>query len=114
MDNYDFLTRDAKSFLLKLYKNYLDKANNDIDRSSAKRFGSSLEIRSNITPEISIENITSYCFELSDKNFLNVIPGSNIAFKTELTNSGINVMENRFARNAAKVLDAIVKLKTVI
>lgn len=114
MDNYDSLTNDSKSFLLKLYKNYLEKINNGIDRDSAKRFGGSIKIQSDITPDISVKNITSYCFELDDKEFLNVMPGSDIAYKTELTNLGINVMENRFARNVSKVLNALAKLKEVI
>ncbi|WP_338232828.1 hypothetical protein [Companilactobacillus muriivasis] len=114
MDNYDSLTKDAKSFLLRLYKNYLDNTDRGTDRNSAKRFGSSLQIQKNITPDISVANISSYCFELDEKKLLHVIPGSNIAYRTELTNAGINVMENRFAKNVAKVLDAIIKLKSAI
>lgn len=114
MDNYDSLTKGAKVTLLKLYKNYLDKIDSGADRELAKQFGGSDDIKKNIIKDESISNIDSYCHELSDQKLLDITVADDLVYISSLTNLAINIMENRFARNAAKVLNTIVKIGSVI
>lgn len=114
MDNYDLLTKDAKSVLLKLYKNYLEKIASGVARDQAKQFGSSEDIKDNILPDETIDNIDSYCYELRDQNYLHVVGADNSIYLSELTSLAINAMENRFAKNVAKVVNAISKLAPFI
>ena len=103
------LTKDAKTVLYELYKEYIVRRHNHISKSNAKDFISSDSIQENFFPDCSIDDIVDALRELGQNGFLyNVYSGDTI-YHCELTDYTISVMENQKKETFLTAVDFISK-----
>lgn len=103
------LTKDANKLLCILYKSYLQKRKSGSSKSDACEFGSSQDIREELLPEYSFEDVDYTCFELAQTDFIDCFEADGIAYRVLLNSQGIAFMENRFKNGLSEVVDFISK-----
>ncbi len=104
------LTKDAQYMLCALYKSYLDKRENDVDKDGAKMFGSSGDIYETFMSEWLFQDVDETYRELLRAGYLH----NNIASFVILSDKSIIYMENRFKRKGNKIVDCMIKIKSFI
>ncbi|MGK0551938.1 hypothetical protein ACSFB8_07600 [Enterococcus faecalis] len=108
------LTEESKFVLETLYKEYLDKINNGISKSEAKKMNSGQAIHDDFFSYMLYDDLVDSCRELDQQEFLNIMWGSNKPFRVFLTNKAIVEMENKFSNDMKKVLDSILYWKKLL
>lgn len=100
------LTKDADKLLCCIYKIYLERLENKVDKDTAKLFELNFYTTEKRISSWSEENITDSLDELENQNMLETY--SDYSFI--LTASGIVYLENRFSKKLAEVLDYLSKI----
>lgn len=108
------LTKDADALICVLYKEYLQRRENGIPKSTAKRFGGSPNIHSQLMSKWSFEDVDETCRELSRAGLLKCFYADNIAYDALLSDAGIIYMEKRFANGLKSVLNYLERIKAFL
>lgn len=108
------LTKDSDYLICFLYKNYLQKRNSGIPKSQAKNVGSAEDIRQEIFPKWSLDDVEETCRELARVDMLHCFNADNTIYMAILSDNAIIYMENRFENKVNKVIDYIAKIKSMI
>ena len=103
------LTKEAKTVLYHMYKEYLVRRDNGESRSSSKNFGSAVKIHSYLFPDSSLEDIEDVLRELGRNGFLNNCYADNTVYTCALSDSAIIKMENQKKETLLTVADFISK-----
>lgn len=102
----DELTIETKKILCLVYKEYIDRKKNGINRESAKLFNSNFYEDISQLSKYSKDDINSFTEELLKADYIEkYIDGS-----FELQNKAIIILENRFKNNAKEVLNFLTSL----
>lgn len=104
------LTKDADKFLCKVYKAYLEKRKNGIDKRKAKTFPIAAILKKELSLPYSIEDIGSFVSELNSVSFVK----QHMYYGFELHDKAIVYMENRFKNGLKDVIDYLAKLSRII
>ena len=89
------LTKDSKTVLYHLYKEYHVRRSNGSSRSDSKDFGSSQHVQELLFPDWSVSDVDDCMCELSRNGYLRTHHASNLIYESELTDEAIVVMENQ-------------------
>lgn len=108
------LTNDAKFLLSSMYKIYIERRKNNVDKKDARLFGNIHTIKNDIMPEWSEADILDTCGELKRKGYINAISGNNSYARIELTTDAIALLEVTFKDKVDTVLDYLSKIKSAI
>ena len=108
------LTKDAEYMVCALYKSYLDRRKNGVNKHDAKMFGSSENIHKDFMNEWIFQDVDETCRELSRAEYLHNKYADNIAYFVVLSDKAIIYMETRFERKINKIVDYMAKIKNVI
>ena len=103
------LTKEAKTVLYHMYKEYLVRRDNQIPRSQAKFFGSAESIHASLFPDWSLEDVEDILCELGRNNFLNNDYADDTVYDCELSDSAIVKMESQKKEALRTVADFISK-----
>lgn len=103
------LTKEAKTVLYHMYKEYLVRRDNQIPRSRAKEFGSAESIHTSLFPDWSLEDIEDVLRELDRNGFLNNHYADDTIYDCELSDSAIVKMESQKKETLLTVADFISK-----
>ena len=103
------LTRDAEKLIALIYKQYLERRKNGAFREDAKSFGSSKELKDLLHLDAPIEDLDSFCYELSNYGYLSVLSADDTAYEITLTNAGIADLERRFTDGLKSVVEFLTK-----
>lgn len=87
------LTKDAKSILFTLYKEYVDRRKHGFSKSQSKRFNSASFIQENFFPDLPLEDVEDSLRELGRNDFLDNFYADNTVYFCTLSDYGISVME---------------------
>ncbi|XHB95559.1 hypothetical protein AAFF39_00625 [Lactococcus garvieae] len=87
------LTRDSKELLAIIYKEYLDKINNGVDKRTAKIIPGGSDEVSKLVPTWLYEDVKETMYELQRKDLLGCQPASNKIFRAWITDDLIIYME---------------------
>lgn len=89
------LTKESKTVLYHLYKEYQVRCSNGLSRSFSKEFGSSEEVQELLFPDWSVDDVDDYMRELKQAGYLEISCSSGIIYESNLTNEAIAHMENQ-------------------
>lgn len=103
------LTKEAKTVLYHMYKEYLVRRDNHVSRSKAKEFGSAENIQSLLFPDWELEDIVDTLRELGRNGFVKNFNADGSVLDCTLTDSAIVVMENQKKETLLSVIDFIAK-----
>ncbi len=93
------LTKDAKTVLYKLYKEYSDRRKHGFTKSDSKNFINVEEIQKNFFPDLLLEDVEDSLRELGRNNFLNNLYADDTVYTCRLSDFAIATMENLPTRN---------------
>ena len=105
----DDLTNEQKLLLTAMYRDYLELSKK-VGPEKANAFGDSDEINYKYFIDRSNSYVSSLCWTLYRKGYINCCGGDNIANEISITDDTIIYFENKFKNNASKVLNAINEL----
>lgn len=103
------LTKESKTVLYHMYKEYLVRRDNHIPRSRAKEFGAAENIQSLLFPDWELEDIIDTLRELGRNGFVKNFNADNTVYKCDLTDFAIVKMENLKKETLLNVIDFIAK-----
>lgn len=103
------LTKDAKTVLYHLYKEYLARRDNNISRSRAKHFSSAESIQTSLFPDWLLEDVEDVLRELGRNGFLDNNYADDTVYDCYLSDVAIVKMENQKMENFLTVADFISK-----
>lgn len=102
----DELTRETQKMLCLVYKEYLDRRKNNIDRESAKFFRFNFYEDIPQLSQYSQNDISSFTSELSKAGYVKMYIDGGFA----LQNKAIIMLENKFKNGAKEVLGFLTNL----
>ena len=108
------LTNDADALICVLYKEYLQRRKHSINKAEAQTFRSSESIHKSHMSKWSYEDVDETCKELSREGLLNCGYADNVVLSSQLSDSAIVYMENRFKKGLSEILDYIDKIAGII
>lgn len=103
------LTKDAKTVLYHLYREYCSRRNENISKSNAKDFGSAGSIHASLFPDWSLEDIEDTLRELGREGFVTNLHGDNTIISCTLSDFAIATMENQKKEILISLADFIAK-----
>lgn len=103
------LTKEAKTVLYHMYKEYLVRRDNQVSRSRSKEFGSADSIHASLFPDWSLEDVEDVLRELGRNGFLNNHYADDTVYDCSLSDSAIVKMENQKKETLLTVADFISK-----
>lgn len=112
IDDYN-LTNDAKFLLSSMYKEYLERRQNNTDKSKARLFNN-IENIQEIMTEWSHGDVLDTCSELRRKKLINAIQASDTLLNISLTTDAISLLEVSFKDKIDNVLEYATKIKSLI
>ena len=89
------LTKDSKTVLYHLYKEYCVRRSNGISRSNAKEFHSSESVQKLLFPDWSVSDVDDCMCELGRNGYLSNNRASDLIYDSTLTDKAIVTMENQ-------------------
>lgn len=104
------LTKDADMLICLIYKDYLNKREAGMSKSSAKAYSSRSDFPESLTDHFSISDIRDTLRELKAAGLIRSYSYSGFA----LSDKAIVYMENRFPRGVSQVLDWFAKIKSAV
>lgn len=108
------LTKESDYLICAIYKDYLEKRKNGMDKSHAKHSGSSKRIHEEILTKWMYEDVDETCLELERAGLLNCYSADNAVLDSYLNDEAIIYMENRFKNNVNSVFEYMAKIKSAI
>lgn len=109
-NEFDDLTKEQKYILISLYKEMLSMQP-ALSFDEANYFNNSDKVRDLFLPDSSSDYVAELCWSLYKKDYIECMPGDDLANDISLTDKTIVIMENRFANNIKKCIDFLFKLK---
>ena len=103
------LSKDAKTILYILYKEYLSRRKQEISKSKAKNFDSAQYIHSTFFSDWSLEDTEDNLRELGQNKFLNNYYADQTIYHCELSDFAIVTMENQKKEILLSIADFISK-----
>ncbi len=103
------LTKDAKSILYTLYKEYEKRRKRGTPRAQAKNFGSAQLIQKDFFPDILLEDIEDFLRELSRNDFLDNLYADGTVYNCALSDNAIAIIESQAKENLLSIADFISK-----
>ena len=103
------LTKDSKTVLYHLYKEYLARKKNNTPKIDAKSFGSASMIRDSMFPDWILEDVEESLRELGRNGFLNNLYADDTVCECLLTDSAIITLKNQKKNIFLSVADFISK-----
>lgn len=104
------LTKDADKLICLIYKDYLERREKGLPKSSAKAYPERADWPKSLTDHFSTEDVRDTLRELKNKGLIRNYLYGGFA----LTDQGIIYMENRFPNGAAQILEWIGKIKGAV
>jgi hypothetical protein len=92
---FSMLTKDSKTVLYHLYKEYCVRRSNGISRSNAKEFHSSESVQKLLFPDWSVSDVDDCMCELGRNGYLSNHHASDLIYDSTLTDKAIVTMENQ-------------------
>lgn len=89
------LTKEPKTVLYHLYKEYCLRRTNGLSRNDSKELGSSESVQKLLFPDWSVSDVDDCMCELGQNGYLDNHHASNIIYCSSLTNKAIVTMENQ-------------------
>lgn len=108
------LTNDAKYLIGSMYKVYIDKRKDNVNKQDARQFSGIKELKGNLMPEWTEEDILDTCWELKRKDLITGMAASNTLYRIAITTDAVSALEVSFMDRADKVIDYISKIKNSI
>lgn len=105
------ITSESKNLLKLMYTIYLSKREEGKGRIESNYFGDSKEIQNRYLPNMSVEDVTDLCFELSRSGCVKLSIGDNLANNISLTYEALVYCEQSFQRNVKNLLEWISSIK---
>lgn len=105
----DDLTNEQKLLLTTMYRDYLELSKK-VGSEKANAFGDSDEINYKYFIDRSNSYVSSLCWTLYRKGYIDCHGGDNKANEISITDDTIIYFENKFKNNTSKVLNAINEL----
>ena len=106
----DDLTNEQKRLLVSMYK-YVLSLQPAMPPEKANFFLDSNTVRDLFLPNSSSEYVSSLCWKLKSKDYIDCHPGDNLALQIRLSDKTIVFMENRFLRDLKKISHFLVSLR---
>lgn len=103
------LSKESKSVLYVLYKEYLSKRKSGISKSKALLFPSSTEVQKTNFNSMSAEDVDECICELGRNGYTNNFHASDIVYSFSLTDLAIVTLENQTKDTLLSVADFISK-----
>lgn len=103
------LTKEAKTVLYHLYKEYLIRRGNNVPRSRAKFFSSIESIQTSLFPDWLLEDVDDVLRELGRNGFLDNSYADDTVYTCSLSDAAIVKMENQKKETLLTVTDFISK-----
>jgi hypothetical protein len=109
------LTKDADNLIRLMYKAYLERRKNGIDKSQARYFGDADTIHKDICPNQNVNDVIENSLELIAAELLESTRYiSSVIGETSLSDVGIVFMESHFPRGLEQLLEFGKKIKDSI
>ncbi len=89
------LTKDAKSILFTLYKEYVDRRKHGFSRTFSKNFESSKSVHEKYFPNLIFEDVDGTLWELSDNNFIDGFSADGYMYTCCLSDYAISTLESQ-------------------
>ncbi len=103
------LTKDAKTVLFTLYKEYVNRKKSGTSKLKAKNFDSANSIQENFFPKMLLEDVEDSLRELERNDFLNNFYADNTIYFCSLSDSAIALMESQTKETLLNIADFIAK-----
>ncbi len=103
------LTKDAKTILFTLYKEYEKRKKSGTSKSKAKNFDSAKSIQENFFPKMLLEDVEDSLRELGRNGFLDNHYADNTVYFCSLSDSAIATMESQTKETLLNIADFISK-----
>lgn len=103
------MTKDAKTILYHMYKEYLVRRNNHMSKLEAKGFDSSKTIQATLFPDWLLEDVDDTLRELGRNGYVLNSYANGTIYYCQLSDIAIEVMESQKKENLLNVLDFISK-----
>lgn len=104
------LTKDADKLICLIYRDYLERREKGLPKSSAKAYSERKDWPKSLTDHFSTEDVCDTLRELKAVGLIRSYSYSGFA----LTDNAIAYMETRFPRGISQVLDWFAKIKSAI
>lgn len=108
------LTKEAGILLRALYKEYLARRKQEVERADACLFIDLESIRAKYTPKWTAEDLADTCRELGRAGVLQCFYGDDDVSNVILTTDGIIYMENRFKNGLAAIFSCLETLRSFL
>ena len=89
------LTKESKTVLYHLYKEYCLRRSNGLSRSASKEFDSSESVQKLLFPDWSVSDVDDCMCELGRNGYLDNHHASDFIYDSSLTDKAIVTMENQ-------------------
>lgn len=107
----DDLTREQKHLLVSLYKEMLLRSHQfNMSLDEARRFDNSDIVKDLFCPSQTSEHVSSLCWVLQSKGYIECYPGDELADEINITDKTIIYMENRCKNGLKDVLSFLASL----
>lgn len=103
------LTKDAKTVLFTLYKEYERRRKHGSSKSKAKNFDSAKSIQENFFPKMLLEDVEDSLRELGRNDFLDNFYADNTIYFCSLSDFAISTMESQAKETLLNIADFITK-----
>ena len=104
------LTKDADKLIFLIYKDYLERRENGLPKSSAKAYPERTDWPKTLTDHFSAEDVRDTLRELKNNGLTRNYLYGGFA----LTDQGIAYMENRFPNGVSQILEWMGKIKNAV
>ncbi len=103
------MTKDAKTMLYHMYKEYLLRRDNQQPKSKAKDFDCAETIHDTLFPDWCLEDVIETLRELGRNGFVKNLYADDTVYYCTLTDTAIATMENQKKETLLNVLDFVSK-----
>lgn len=103
------MTKDAKTMLYHMYKEYLLRRDNLFSKSKAKDFDCAETIHETLFPDWYLEDVVETLRELGRNGFVKNLYADDTVYHCNLTDNAIAIMETQKKETLLNVLDFVSK-----
>lgn len=108
------MTHEAEFLLCRMYQAFLSRRKSGINKATAKYFYDISEMHEALAPEMTMDDIVETLRELDRAGMVHNFYADNTVQFSCFSDTGLVVMEDRFANKVEKVLDTILTLRQIL